>query len=388
MAHVTLVNISIKSDIFIYTEGLVTIQVCTAHARVWFYINMSQHEPYFTYKTAEMVPSVINNRTINFMNTSFHYYLHFSLLSGIRTVNIINCDFVADNNQRVTCMVRKKSVETKCSHDLTVLNITIMNTIFRDYELRYTLYGKESIISLKVINSSFDDSKIMQMKSEGFLGAVFEESRFHKSYFLLFQATSVSVRNCKYDVSDGFVDNIKIVGNINIPTEPRIIQNAIKLLIFPVSHIHSHFPTVYFENTIFTGNLNNQTDSVTKINEANLIIRNVTFHIYQKFVNRKRWYISHTSVWNGIIVELINVTINARSMPSASSIAMISTERFHMENFKILCPVGLQVVNISNTYEEQFSCEQQCSADGYTFQTGSAVINGIKEHLRLYYDIQ
>ena len=61
---------------------------------VVFFLKKSQHEPYFTYKTAEMIPSVINNRTINFTNTSFHEYgIEMYLLSGIRTIKILNCEF-------------------------------------------------------------------------------------------------------------------------------------------------------------------------------------------------------------------------------------------------------------------------------------------------------
>ena len=381
MTQVTFVNISFKAYVIIHTEGLVTIQGCTLHHPIMFRIQQDPHENNFTYKTAEMIPFIIGEKMINFINTSVHY-LHINLQSGIRTVNFINCDFV---DRKVHFFAGDKSIEKEYSHNLTVLNITITNMIFRDSQLSVRSYGRESVISLKVINSSFNHSIIKQQTGAGYFGAVIEDSRFYESSFSLFEATSVSVRNCEYHVIDTFVDNIKIVGNIYVTTEPYISQNAIKLLIHPTSHIQNHFSTVYFENTMFNGNLNNQTNSVTKINEANLIMRNITFNIYQKSVNRKRWYIAHTSIWNGIIVELINVTINARSMPEASSIAMISTERFHLENLEIFCPMGLVVINISNTYEEQISCEQQCSEDGYTFQTGSAVINGNKAyHLSQY----
>ena len=54
---------------------------------------------------------------------------------------------------------------------------------------------------------------------------------------------------------------------------------------------------VSIENTVFTGTLNKQTDSVIKTEQVTFIMRNVTFDIHQKGVNRKRWYISYTSDW-------------------------------------------------------------------------------------------
>ena len=77
---------------------------------------------------------------------------------------------------------------------------------------------------------------------------------------------------------------------------------------------------------MFTGTLNKQTNSVIKTEQVIFIMRNVIFDIHQKGVNRKRWYISYTSYWTLTLVKLINVTINATSLPSASSVAMVSSE--------------------------------------------------------------
>ena len=87
-------------------------------------------------------------------------------------------------------------------------------------------------------------------------------------------------------------------------------------------------------------------------------------------------------------VKLINVTINATSMPSASSVAMVLLDRVYFENFEIFCPQGLAVVNVSSQNEEQFSCEKQCPIDAYTFQAGSAVINGNKHYKNSPYNIK
>ena len=108
-------------------------------------------------------------------------------------------------------------------------------------------------------------------------------------------------------------------------------------------------------------------------------MRNVIFDIHQKGVNRKRWYISYTTDLSGRLVKLINVTINATSLPSASPITLVSASEFYLKNFEICCPQGLAVANVSDAYEEQFSCEKQCPTDAYTFQASSAVINGNKD---------
>ena len=121
MTRVHFENISFNSNVIINTKGLVTIQGCTVHAWIYFFIHKSQHEADFTYKTTEKIPSVINKRTINFINTSFHGDLQMYLLSGIRTINIVNCEFV----KYLTFVTGNKSTETETRH-LTVLNINII----------------------------------------------------------------------------------------------------------------------------------------------------------------------------------------------------------------------------------------------------------------------
>ena len=138
---------------------------------------------------------------------------------------------------------------------------------------------------------------------------------------------------------------------------------------------------------MLTGTLNKQTESVIKTEQVTFIMRNVTFDIYQRGVNRKRWYISYTSDWGGKLVKLINVTINATSLPSASPVAMVSSTQFYLENIEIFCPQGLTVANVSSDIEEQFSCEKQCPTDAYTFQAGSAVINGNKHFVNSPHNI-
>ena len=113
------------------------------------------------------------------------------------------------------------------------------------------------------------------------------------------------------------------------------------------------------------------------------MMTNITFNIYQKGVNQKRWYISYRETYIGIIVKSINVTVNAISMPSASSIVNISASDFYLENFRILCPQGLAVFNKSHHRDEQLSCENKCPVDAYTFQAGSIVINGLKDNFVL-----
>ena len=144
-------------------------------------------------------------------------------------------------------------------------------------------------------------------------------------------------------------------------------------------------PTVCIENSVFRGSLNKQTSSVIKMKNALFIMRNVVFDIYQKGVNRMRWYISYQ--WSRTLVKLTNVTINATSLPLPSSVAMISSALLYLENFQISCSQGLAVVNLSQSYEEQFSCEKQCPTDLYTFQAGSAVINGNKDFWNSQYNI-
>ena len=206
--------------------------------------------------------------------------------------------------------------------------------------------------------------------------------------FLFHQVISVSIRNCEYEVGDDmFNNNVKISGNDHFYIEPEGIKKTFSQLICLPSHCEDYWPTVSVEDTVLTGILNKQTNSVTITERVNFIMRNVTFDIYQKDVNRKRWYISHQSVWNEMSVKLINVTINATSLTLASSVAMVSSLQFYLENFEISCPQGLTVANVSNEKEEQFSCEKQCPTDTYTFQAGSAVINGNKDYVASLYNI-
>ena len=379
VTHVQIKNISFNNYTIIYPEGLVTLDGCTLHERTWFFIYKSQHEPNFTYKTAEMIPSVINNKTINIINTSFHTCLHMYLLSGIRTVNIINSDFISC---WVDLVAGNKSMETVSSRHLTVLNISIINSTFTYYNTLYMAYGKDSIISMQTTHSTFNKSFIgqsYQYKGAGYFGTVIEDTKFHRSRVLFEQVISVSMRNCEYEVSDYmYRDNVKISRNDHFPNDPERIEKVIKPLICLSSHCEHYQSTVSIENTVFTGTLNKQTNSVIKTRDVHFIMRNVNFDIYQKGVNRKRLYISYTSCWPWKLVKLINVNINATSLPSASPIAVVSTPTFYLENFEIFCPQGLVFVNVSSIQEEQLSCEKQCPTDTYTFQAGSAVINGNK----------
>ena len=379
VTHVKIENISFNKNntVIIYTEGLVTLYGCTLHGWTWFFMYKSQYEPDFTYETAEMIPSVINNKTINIINTSVHRGLRMYLLSGIRTVNIINSDFDGYDYYRLRFTARNKSVDTVSSRHLTVLNISIINTTFTNYVLYYWAYGRDSIISMKTTHSTFNNSHINQRKGAGYFGAVIEDTKFNGSRVFFDQVISVSMRNCEYEVSDDmYRDNVKISGNDYFRYDPEGIKQTIKLLICLSSHCEHYLSTVSIENTVFTGTLNKQTNSVVKTERVIFIMIYVSFDIHQKGINRKRWYISYTSDWRDMLVKLINVTINATSLPSASSVAMVSSIEFYLENFEISCPQGLAVTNISGYIEEQFSCEKQCPIDGYTFQAGSAVING------------
>ena len=376
MTHVHFENISFNNYVVIINiKGLVTIQGCAVRAWIYFFIHKSQHETGFTYKTAEMIPSVINNRTINFINTSFHEELEMYLLSGIRTINIVNCEFV----KYLSFVSGSKSTETE-THHLTVLNINSINTRFTNTDTYYWPYGRDSIISLKIDHSVFNKSNIHQPKGAGYFGAVFEDSEFNESYIRFEQAASVVLRNCKYDVGDSrYHANFDIIGNDHFFNEPVGIQKAIKLLICP--KCENYLSTVSIENTMFTGILNKQTDSVTRINNANLIMRNVTFNIYLENVNIRRWYISYKFMWKDIFVKLTNVAINATSMSSPSPISMVSSAHFYVKNFQIFCPQGLTVNNVTRRDEEQFYCENQCPTDTYTFQAGTAVIKGNKHDI-------
>ena len=285
VTHVKIENISFNDYIIINTEGLVTLQGCTLHRRTWFFMHKSQYEPDFTYKTAEMIPSAINNKTINIINTSFHGDLFMYLLSGIRTIGIINSD-VGSADFRYNYLyftAGNKSVGTVNSHHLTVLNISIINTTFTNYSTYYWAYGRDSIISMKTTHSTFNNSEIHQRKGAGYFGAVIEDTKFHRSTVLFHQVISVSMRNSEYKVSDDmFYDNAKISGNDHFYGDPEGIKQTIKLLICHSSHCEDYWSTVSIENTVFTGTLNKQTNSVIKTERVNFIMRNVTFDIYQK----------------------------------------------------------------------------------------------------------
>ena len=328
-----------------------------------------------------MIPSVINNKTINIIHTSVNGYLHIHLSSGIRTVNIISSDLVVDLWYGLFLVARNKSVDTVNSCHLTVLNISIINTTLTNCVTAYNAYGRDSIISMKTTHSTFNYGGIYQHEGAGYFGAVIEDTKFHRSSTFFHQVISVSMRNCEYDLSDDwYYGNIKIIGNEHFYYDPEGIQQTNKLLFCLSFHCEHYQSTVSVENAVFTGSLNKQTNSVIKIEHVNFMMWNVTFDIYQKDVNRKRWYISYTSYQPNLHVKFINVTINATSIPSASSVAMVSSGVFHVENFEIFCARSLAVVNVSSEFEEQFSCEKQCPTDTYTFQAGSAVINGNKHY--------
>ena len=288
VTHVKIENISFNDYVIIYTEGLVTLQGCTLNHMIDIFMYKSQHEPDFTYKTAEMIPSLISNKTINIINTSVHHILRMYLLSGIKTVNIIRSDF---DIVLLTFVAGNKSMETVSSRHLTVLNISIINTTFTNYQTDYWAYGRDSIISMKTTHSTFNNSYIGQVKGAGYFGAVIEDTKFYRSTVLFVQVISVSMRNCEYEVSDNmYRDNVKISGNDHFYYDPEGIRKTLKPLICLPSNCEHYWSTVSIENAVLTGTLNKQTNSVIKTEQVTFIMRNVTFDIDQKGINRKRWY--------------------------------------------------------------------------------------------------
>ena len=166
--------------------------------------------------TSHIIPSVINNKTIDIINTSVHHRLWMHLLSGIRTINIISSDIgSADLGYKYLHFIAgNKSMDTVNSRHLTVLNISIINTTFTNYGTYYWAYGRDSIISVKTTHSTFNNSHIYQSKEAGYFGAVIEDSKCHRSIILFRQVILVSMRNCEYEVSDNMIrDNVKISGN-------------------------------------------------------------------------------------------------------------------------------------------------------------------------------
>ena len=257
------------------------------------------------------------------------------------------------------------------------------------YLTHYWAYGRDSIISMKTIHSTFNNSDIYQHKGAGHFGALIEDTKFHGSTISFIQVISVSMRNCQYEVSDNiYYNNVKVSRNDHFHNDPEGIKKVIKLLICLATHCEDYWSTISIENTVFTGTLNKETNSVIKTELVIFIMRNASFDIYQKGVNRKRWYISYTYGQVLMLAKLINVTINATSLPSASSVAMVLSNQVYFENFEISCPQGLAVANVSSNIEEQFSCEKQCPIDAYTFEAGSAVINGNKHYWDSPYNIK
>ena len=240
VTHVKIENTEFTNRVIIYTEGLVTLYGCALHRWTRFFMYKSQYEPDFTYKTAEMIPSVINNKTINIINTSVHRTLRMYLLSGIRTVNIINSDFGLVSYKQLWFVAGNKSVDTVNSRHLTVLNISIINTTFTYYHTYNWAYGRDSIISMKTTHSTFNKSCIYQYKGAGFFGAVIEDTKFHRRTVFFLQVISVSMRNCEYEVSDMYYDNFKISGNDHFHDDPEGIKQTIKLLICLPSHCEDY----------------------------------------------------------------------------------------------------------------------------------------------------
>ena len=73
---------------------------------------------------------------------------------------------------------------------------------------------------MKTIHSTFNNSNIYQTKGAGYFGAVIENNKFHRSGISFSQVISVSMRNCEYEVSDRYSDNVKISGNYHFNNEP------------------------------------------------------------------------------------------------------------------------------------------------------------------------
>ena len=247
-------NISFNNTVIIYTKGLVTLHGCTLHGSTWFFIYKSQYETDFTYKTADIIPLSIKNKMINIINTSVNDYLEMFHSSGIRSISIISVLEVVAGNE---------SVKTVNSCHLTVLNISIINTTFTNYVIRYMAYGRDSIISMKTIHSKFNKSSVQQLKGEGFLGAIIEDNKFYNSVVGFLQVISVRMRTCDYEVRDNkYGDNVKIIGNDHFYYKPEGIQKTINLLNCLPSHCEHYWSTVSIQNTLFSGSLDKQTNNL------------------------------------------------------------------------------------------------------------------------------
>ena len=99
-----------------------------------------------------------------------------------------------------------------------------------NYFIRYWPCGRDSIISLKVDHSVFNNVGLAQCKGAGYFGAVIEDSDFHTSYIRFKKTTSVVMRNCKYDVSDNKIyGNFNTIANDHFRSEPLGIQKQLNV---------------------------------------------------------------------------------------------------------------------------------------------------------------
>ena len=93
-------------------------------------------------------------------------------------------------------------------------------------------------------------------------------------------------------------------------------------------------------------------------------------------ISKEGGYISFSN-WNtSSYFEGVNVTLNAISLTVPTSIKTITSNSINFKNVEIFCSRSLHVVETLESVSKEYSCENSCPVDFYTFQAGTIILEG------------
>ena len=319
-------------------------------------------------------------KAIEVLRTHISRDFHILVLSGVNIVQMTEC--------HVHFML---TILAQQFDGLTIVNLQIHNTTFSGQFLGGNFYldafDKNTIISLNMTDSRFNNIHIEQEAGFGYVGGLIENCIFNSSTKRFLLLTTLVIRNCQYILSDSMRGSaiIHVTGNDLLYKEPAWRHTKIHELICLVSDCGPSGLIIIFENITFGGTLKVQTVSIVESRDIALTLRNIVFNVLMKNIKRTAAYIDHRNDkfkgrFRYILSNTIeHVTINASFLNTSLPIFSTVSFKIYFKNFKILCAEGFTVRRVSNEAVEYFSCEHHCHLNAYTFQSGSSVIHGEKE---------
>ena len=273
---------------------------------------------------------------------------------------------------------------TECN-TFTLARVVVENSTVQRWGISIYGHGPTSFGLVYVSNTDFHRVGIRNEQTGGLVGFHADNCTFTDIDLYginLPDAVQVNITNCQFRLKDdaeclmreGCSVYVKRVEN-----EPRHLQ-LVRSLFFPTCL------TVHIENSVFVGSAGHTGGAISCV-DMNLIISNSKFSLTENskpaatggFIHFKGYY-------NTLFSHNVTFITSATQHSTSISIMAIDAHSIDFRNVHVMCPntqiVDKEVRRIGFMVSHHYKCEEHCKGDEYTYEAGSAVLQGKSNYSR------